>query len=116
MSDKGQLAARSGDVLHHPSLLADAIGGIAEGALYAAVYVGGTALAASGVGVAIGVALVAGATAEGLPGRRGNAAGEKVDSPLGMVGLQGPPAGVITTRSPNVMIVGAPAASPAGPV
>ncbi|WP_017347914.1 RHS repeat-associated core domain-containing protein [Pantoea sp. A4] len=114
MSDNGQLAARSGDVLHHPSLLADAIGGIAEGALYAAVYVGGTALVASGIGVAIGVALVVGATVEGFPGRWGNAAGEAVDSLLNMLGWQGPPDGVITTGSPNVMIGGKPAARAAG--
>ncbi|WP_017349752.1 DUF6531 domain-containing protein, partial [Pantoea sp. A4] len=114
MSDNSLLAARSGDVLEHPSALADFVSGLAEGAIYAAVFIGGTALAASGVGTAIGVALVVSATVDGFPERWGNAAAEAADSLVSLLGLTPTPDGIIVTGSPDVMIGGKPAARAAG--
>ncbi|WP_017347507.1 RHS repeat-associated core domain-containing protein [Pantoea sp. A4] len=113
MSSNAPLAARAGDVLEHPSVLADFVSGITEGALYAAAFIGGTALAASGVGTAIGVALVVSAAVDGFPERWGNAAGEAVAD---LLGLTPTPDGLIVSGSPDVMIGGKPAARAAGTV
>ncbi|WP_375224219.1 RHS repeat-associated core domain-containing protein [Erwinia amylovora] len=113
MADK-LTAATLGDPLVHSSLLADFASGLAEGAIYLAVFSAGAAMAASGVGVALGAALVVGAMVNGFPERIGSLVSDTVDGLLDSLGMRGPPDATITSGSPNVRIRGKAAARAAG--
>ena len=110
------IAARMDDPLVHSSALADFASGLVEGAIYLGIYTAATAVSATGVGVALGLALTVGAMVSGIPEKIGNKAGELVDSALDFFGLKGPPDAKITSGSDNVYIMGKPAARAAGTV
>lgn len=110
------IAARIDDPLVHSSLLGDFAAGLVEGAIYLAVFSAGAAMAASGVGVAIGAALVVGAMVNGFPERIGNMVSDAVDGLLDTLGMRGPPDALITSGSDNVLMKGKKAARAAGKV
>ncbi|MDR7343348.1 RHS repeat-associated protein [Pantoea alhagi] len=110
------IAARMDDPLVHSSALADFASGLVEGAIYLGIYAAATAVSATGIGAAVGIALTVGAMVSGIPEQIGNKAGEWVDSALDFFGLKGPPDAKITSGSDNVHIMGKPAARAAGTV
>ncbi|KAA8998835.1 RHS repeat protein, partial [Affinibrenneria salicis] len=109
-------AARAGDPLVHTSLLADFAAGLTEGLIYTAVFAAAGAMAGTGLGAVAGLALLAGAMTSGLPEAAGNLVASGVDAALDFFGLRGPPDATITSGSPDVHIMGKPAARAAGTV
>ncbi|WP_261643476.1 RHS repeat-associated core domain-containing protein [Erwinia mallotivora] len=109
-------AAREHDPLVHSSVLADFVSGLVEGAIYGGILLGAGMISSTGVGIAVGVALFAGAMISGIPEKLGNMAGEAVDGLLDTLGMRGPPDAKISSGSDNVHIMGKRAARAAGTV